>query len=104
MSCKDISLLRAALFVVVGAIVMTSYVTLANINFLITIFFGCFVLQALWYRRTLARNGWVGASGAHGIQRLIMVNSSRAMMKDRKNRTIDLLSIAAIIGAVICFI
>lgn len=100
MSCKDISLLRAALFVVVGAIVMTSYVTLANINFLITIFFGCFVLQALWYRQT----PWVGASGAHGIQRLIMVHSSRATMKDRKNRTIDLLSIAAIIGAVICFI
>lgn len=83
---------------------MTSYVTLFNINFLIAIFFGCFLLQALWCRVILPGKRRDCAPGTHGIQRLIIVTNGRAMMKERKNRTIDLLSILAIIAAGICFI
>lgn len=83
---------------------MTSYEILFNINFLIAVFFGCFLLQALWCRVILTGKRGVCAPGTHGIQRLIIVTNGRAMMKERKNRTIDLLSILAIIAAGICFI
>ncbi|MHC1549290.1 hypothetical protein [Phyllobacterium sp. K27] len=79
---------------------MENFVTLVNVSFLITIFFGCL----MGCRESLSRTSLADGFGTPDLPRLIMAAHKRATTKERKNRTVELLSWLAIIGAVVCYI
>jgi hypothetical protein len=71
---------------------------------LYTILFEKSIFQILWCRISQPRAIWPVFSGTHGIERVIAADNRRAVMREKKRRTIDLLNVIAIIGAVVCFI
>ena len=83
---------------------MVSFITPVNSTFLMTIFFGYCIFYAMRCRNTLSRLDPAGDSGTHEIRRMMMVARRNAARRERKNHIVDLLSILAIIGALICFI
>lgn len=61
-------------------------------------------MQVLWCRTILSREQLVSVSGTYGLRRIMMANSRRALRKEKRDHAVAVISVLAIVAAVLCFI